>query len=390
MEALHNVLKEELGNQSLDVVRFIENVHEKIFQRQENELVKAVRGLGEYRLAENFQELHIPENDWQEMTEDQRRARVKKIFNFPVENVAYKVEIQHEKQLLIRLEEITNVINLPFYVLKKIWRSAEYILNHGSTTLLPKGNFCVTDEDYGYNVCQDKNKKWVCSCVENKQTGGLCPHVLIVQQEIGELPDYLEHYSNKKGVLSMMIDNNAPARGGDKPFQQKKRRGANNKRTKPITSVVSPIKFLKGPKGTSGILDVNWDVPKQATHSEYWQNDELFFIHVNKGKCAKKAKTCTTCKRCFPKRDPAPGEGDIVIGHKERYEYPLKDSAGKTTKWVVTNMKKCDRFYCAKKKCILERHPYAWKGLLLVDEESKHLLSDKHYAYLFEELHYVY
>ena len=189
MEALHNVLKEELGNQSLDVVRFIENVHEKIFQRQENELVKAVRGLGEYRLAENFKELYIPENDWQEMTEDQRRARVKKIFNFPVENVGYKVEIQHDKQLLIRLEEITNVINLPFYVLKKIWRSAEYILNHGSMTLLPKGNFCITDEEYGYNVCQDKNKKWVCSCVENKQTGALCPHVLIVQQEIGELPD---------------------------------------------------------------------------------------------------------------------------------------------------------------------------------------------------------
>ena len=191
VESLHNVLKEELGNQTLDVVSFIENAHEKIFQRQENELIKAVGGLGEYRLAEKFQKCQISESDWQEMTEEQRRAKVKKLFNFPVEHLGNNVACQHDKQLLIRLEEITNVINLPFYVLKKIWRGAEYILNYGSTTLLPKRNFCVTDEEFGYNVCFDKDKKWICACVENKQTGGLCPHVLVVQQERGELPEYL-------------------------------------------------------------------------------------------------------------------------------------------------------------------------------------------------------
>ena len=54
VESLHNVIKEEQQHQSLDLVSFIENIKEKVFDRQERELIKAVRGTGQYRLAASF------------------------------------------------------------------------------------------------------------------------------------------------------------------------------------------------------------------------------------------------------------------------------------------------------------------------------------------------
>ena len=137
------------------------------------------------------------------------------------------------------------------------------------------------------------------------------------------------------------------------------------------------------------MFDVNWDIPKQCTHSEYWQNDELFFVESIKAKSCRRAKSCISCQRCFPKRNPTSGEGDIIISHQERYMYPLKDGNGKIVNWEVSKSRKAAKYYCAKKSCLLERHPYIWKGLLVIAEDSKHLFDDNHYAYLFDELHYI-
>ena len=394
VESMHNVIKEEQQNQSLDLVSFLENVKEKIFDRQEKELIKAVRGIGQYRLAEQFKKHEISDTRWMEMTEEQRRAVVTKIFSVSPtfdssSDLASAVSKKGGKQLIINIDEIKGCLNFPIHTLKRFWIKAKYILDNGSIVPLPSGNYCITDEQFGYNVCENKKTKtWCCNCKDATLTGGLCPHLLVFHNEVGSLADYLERYSKNKGVAALIIDGNAPSRGGEKPCQKKKRRGANNVRSAPITSVVAPFKIIMGPNGMTQIYDINWDVPKQCTHTEYWHNDDLFFIESTKSKNGRKAKSCISCQRCFPKRNPSVGEGDIVVSHQERYSYPVKDDTGNIVKWDVSNYKKHSKFYCATKKCLLKRHQYAWKGLLIVAEDSKQFFNDEHYSYIFNELHH--
>ena len=65
-ESLHNVMKEELDNKVLDSANSLERVKERIFDQQLNEIVRAIRGMGEYRL-ESKRDLQIHPNQWMEM-----------------------------------------------------------------------------------------------------------------------------------------------------------------------------------------------------------------------------------------------------------------------------------------------------------------------------------
>ena len=116
------------------------------------------------------------------------------------------------KQLMLNIDDL--------YLLKQFWGKANVILSIGSVVSLPKGNYCITDEEFGYNICQDK-KNWFCNCRDFIQTGGICPHILVFHNEVGDLIAFLEKYSKKKGILSHIIDGNAPSRGGENLTKRK-------------------------------------------------------------------------------------------------------------------------------------------------------------------------
>ena len=44
-ECLHNVLKEEVGNETLDVASFLERAKSRVFDAQEQEMVRGIRGI---------------------------------------------------------------------------------------------------------------------------------------------------------------------------------------------------------------------------------------------------------------------------------------------------------------------------------------------------------
>ena len=242
VESLHNVIKEEQQHQSLDLVSFIENIKEKVFDRQERELIKAVRGTWQYRLAASFKRYTISETRWMEMNEEQRKAEITKVFSTsPGIDFLTETPNVEGKKMKINIDEIKSCINLPIHTLKRLWMKAEYILDSGSVVPLPTGNFCITDDEFGYNVCENKKlKSWCCNCKDASTTGGICPHLLVLHNEFGSLANYLEEYARKKGVAALIIEGNAPSRMGEKPCQKKKRRGANNVRTEPITSMLVP------------------------------------------------------------------------------------------------------------------------------------------------------
>ena len=46
------------------------------------------------------------------------------------------------------------------------------------------------------------------------------------------------------------------------------------------------------------------------------------------------------------------------------------------------------KFYCAKKECLRERHPFFWKGLLCIKKQVQDTLSPGHFRVLNEQLHF--
>ena len=311
------MIKEEQQHQSLDLVSFIENIKEKVFDRQERELIKAVRCTGQYRLAASFKRYTISETRWMEMNEEQRKAEITKVFSTSpgIDHLTETPNVEGKK-MKINIDEIKSCINLPIHTLKRLWMKAEYILDSGSVVPLPTGNFYITDDEFGYNVCENKKlKSWCCNCKDASTTGGICPHLLVLHNEFGSLANYLEEYARKKGVAALIIEGNAPSRMGEKPCQKKKRRGANNVRTEPITSMLVPMKIISGPNGMNHVFDPQWDAPKQCSHMDYWHNDEMFLIESTKSRNGKKAKTCISCQRCFPKRNPCIWEKEIQSSH---------------------------------------------------------------------------
>ena len=77
-ESLNNVLKEEMGRKAVDQVHLHKLVEERIVKDQYEEMTKAIHGMGEYRLAEDYMHHTIEPIQWTWMTPEQRREYVKK------------------------------------------------------------------------------------------------------------------------------------------------------------------------------------------------------------------------------------------------------------------------------------------------------------------------
>ena len=113
----------------------------------------------------------------------------------------------------IGLVECQLSLKFPSYELKDIWRRAEIILSHYKIIELANTNFCVTEFDTSYTV---KTKKEEISCDKTcksfRDSGGLCPHVLVVAEKIGKLRSFIATYkkaSNKMGKSSAQTSLNS-------------------------------------------------------------------------------------------------------------------------------------------------------------------------------------
>ena len=73
------MIKEQINNNAVDMVTFLEAVKEKVFDQQLEELVKGIYGMGEYRLVEELSSYQVDPVRWVSMTTDQRKALVEKV-----------------------------------------------------------------------------------------------------------------------------------------------------------------------------------------------------------------------------------------------------------------------------------------------------------------------
>ena len=236
----------------------------------------------------------------------------------------------------------------------------------------------VTDYSQAYNVEETASKiPYHCCCKDFKDTDGLCGHVVAVCEFKGCLKAFLEQFGKHGADLNKIINRNIPMRGGDKQHQKKPRKGQNNVKMAPIFQVykLHPDSQSEAPLAVA--VDEEIDKQKDMALTEYWHNNELFYVHLTSDVECQRAKRCETCRLEFPKQNPMEGVSDLIIVHKERYMRPVKDEANNFICSTLTN-KLGRKFYCPKKKCLIKRHPYFWKGLIRVDEPVRQRLKSVH------------
>ena len=198
-----------------------------------------------------------------------------------------------------------------------------------------------------------------CSCDLYRRFDGICGHILAIAKTKEDLRKTIDNYVLHGGNLEALVGNSLPVGGGEKSGKKKPRRGANNVEMTPITRVV---------RWDDPILDV----PKPKNFTEPWHNDSPFFVHLISDKWCKNASECASCGAYF-KANKTP-EGKIVLIHKEQ---------------LIVNGKMQRMFYCCRKKCLHDRHPHFWKGLVKATEAMQEKLTDVHREILYENLNFI-
>ena len=222
--------------------------------------------------------------------------------------------------LSISLKECTLINVLPFGTLEGLWERTKFLISNRSVIQLINGDFCVTDTEKAFNVKERKSPKltYTCDCIKFQQLDGIFSHVMAVAERKRSLSRVLEYYHERRANT-----NKTGKRAGEKSHQRKPRKGKNNIRSEPITTLnTAEINTLTDPE---------LDVEKQQEFSEYWHNDETFYVHQILDDECKRAKRCESCKVDFPKENPKIGS-DLVVMHKGRYMCPNFDSFRKRRK----------------------------------------------------------
>ena len=353
-ESINNILKDAIGNQYVDQSAVNDMVYENVIKPQENEMVKAFYGSGEYMLAEPLRHFQVSNLRWRSMTEQQRRHHTSKILRCNIEET--RPERPITRKLSVQPEECAEYLkSMPSMYIKQMWSSAEILLSNDGIRELQSGNFCIAETQTAFIVRQEK-QVFVCTC-SNFQKIKLCAHVLVVADCKNCLLEYLSrfHYNSSGAV------HRHNARGAGEKRTKKPRRGSQSVQKLPILRYTS--KTNSAPC-SNDIDDEDLKRKRPFQFCEIWHNDEPFkLMHVSNSVLkARKALKCASCGTVISRLNAAPPY-DIVISHPERFMYPKKTDDGRL-EWKPTITKMTNKLYCIKKRCLLQRHPYFWLGLL--------------------------
>ena len=356
-EAFNTTIKEEARRCHIDQVTIHELVEEKIVKVEREELTKAIYGMGEYRLAEDYKHLQVDMASWFRMTGEQRCLYVRKILEPEPTRVGRKPQF---------ICPDVSLPNVSKQKLLEIWNAAKKFIENGKCIQLESGDWCLVTRSDSAVVNKLGSLSYRCKCQNYKANGIICEHIVVVAEKGGNLSAYLDKAAKKDNAAFKKIFSHVPKSAGDKP--SKNRRGKNNVEKAPIVSVVQS-------------MDIR--TPRQCIFTEYYHNDKNFQMVFIKD--FKEAKVCNGCNNEIPRRFLTI-PFDIIFLHMERYEYPLKDENGAVLRMAVTRKKMAKRFYCIRSSCILPRHPYFWIGRIETSPDVKAKLTESHLDFLKKEM----
>ena len=184
MESLNLVIKEQINNNAVDMVTFLEAVKEKVFDQQLEELVKGIYGMGGYRLVEELSSYQVDPVRWVSMTTDQRKALVEKVMCINIKDFERTPYDNNTLNLSVSLKEYALINVLPLSTLEGLWERTKFLISNRSVIQLINGDFCVTVTEKAFNVKERKSPKltYTCDCTKFQQLDGICSHVMAVAE----------------------------------------------------------------------------------------------------------------------------------------------------------------------------------------------------------------
>jgi len=117
------VIKEAAENQVTDQASIHETLESEVIKQQENEYIKAIYNMGQYRLAPEFQKFSVSPFVWSQKTPEQQREHAKKVFKVPISSSSSD-GLKPSNRLSIAVKDC-EVTSVPARMLTQVWNEAE-------------------------------------------------------------------------------------------------------------------------------------------------------------------------------------------------------------------------------------------------------------------------
>ena len=327
---------------------------------QARELEKAIYGIGEFRLSDDFKHLAKTADKWVKMTSEQRDAHIKRCFSSPLDKIG-KSEADLQSQVLqdnrcnlsIGYDE-SSIKTLSRANLRQMWSSASRILDETDGMLhVPWDKKCTQRLVFdGENAppCQvivEEAGSIKCSCSKCK-SAMICPHSLAVAEYELCLSDFLARVRSKRKEPDpyQLIRSDLPKSAGKKPSTSTRKGKANDKRV-PLMEIRPSSKAT--PPNAAAIESIAASALVALSEGNSSStNDANFSVKPLE---VTQVRTCYGCGQSIrvPPAVPAPPH-DLCLVNKEFRSYRAQDGSLK----VSNTPQNCH--YHLRHSCVQRKH----------------------------------
>lgn len=253
-ESINSVLKRESGGKKLTLKQAALAIQACV-QEQQSQVRLALFGAGEYKVADEYINYSVPQDQFYGMSVEQRKkafstfntARVTRLptviddvnklaSDIPNSDMLCKLSVQPNE---------SNILTVPFTVVKQMFQDASSLLYTGKNIvnapgLNAKSTFFVTNDA---DQCQPmmvalKGSRFQCQGKCQKFAAfKICAHTISVAEKLGELGNMLANFNRENRFsITRLASNDRPKDAGKKATKATQRRkGAANKPTSVIT-----------------------------------------------------------------------------------------------------------------------------------------------------------
>lgn len=212
-ESLNNLLKRKVDFKRSEWPQF-NRILQGAVKEQQDEFEKAIFGMGEYELVDEFKYLEVPHDKWIQMNVEQRKQKIQKACSAKVQDSTgvllalsstENAESSSHKCLSVSIDD-AKIGHVSQERIKGMWDKAEQLLNTEGFILPAAGAAntarqvaSLTGQKSGkfeipHNVCAHKHPEGMevkCDCPVYQSAPNICQHALAAAEDLHILSDYL-------------------------------------------------------------------------------------------------------------------------------------------------------------------------------------------------------
>lgn len=373
-ECANSVVKRDLKLEKLSVQDCVMHL-QNIIQRQHDEARLAVLGRGEYTVSQHYKECTVPEEQYYQMTKQQKVRLENNFFHARVKRPEDPITSQDTWECTLSVSpENSQISMISQNVVKDIFRIADSLLQCTENIVMAPGSngklFFVLNSfnkatphhvSLTGNNCQflcDSNCiKWV--------THKICPHTVAVAEHQHKLQNFLHWFNNKckHSKYTSLANFNMPSSRGKKATKSTSRRkgGDPNKQRQTLERYTQPPVASSTPEDSIPAL------PNPSTGS---------YVVALLDFCNPNVSKCFGCQCNFRHNNQIPDcPRNLVIVSKMKRPYRGQD--GTMKEGPPSNV-----YFHLSEKCIREKDSYFISSLVFCPEDLKMHLRPEHREYL--------